>query len=149
MITMKYREVFAATLISAVLLQVALAAGADQSLSLLNQLHAQLEKIHETSAQTTKGDIQRPDLAPLIGVDRRQLALVLGKPDFCATPETETCDRSTRWAYLFYPFQPPTVRTTSPGTVEVKISPGWGRWAVEVDFSKNGVVDAASWVKQE
>jgi hypothetical protein len=104
---MKYREFFAATLISAMPLQVALAAEADQSLSLLKQLHAQLEKIHGSSAQTPKGDIQRPDLASLIGVDRRQLALVLGKPDFCATPETEICDRSTRWAYFFYSFQPP------------------------------------------
>jgi len=146
---MKYREFIAATLISAAPLQVALAAGADQSQSLLKQLHAQLEQIHGSSAQTTKGDIQRPDLAPLIGVDRRQLGLVLGKPDFCATPETDICDRSRRWAYFFYRFQPPTVRTTSPGTVEVKISPGWGRWAVEVGFSENGVVDTASWVKQE
>jgi hypothetical protein len=149
MITMKYRELLAATLISAVPLQMALAAGADQSLSLLKQLHVQLEKIHASSAQTPKGDIQRPDLAPLIGVDRRQLALVLGKPDFCATPETEICDRSTRWTYFFYLFQSPSVRTTLPGTVEVKISPGWGGWGVEVGFSKNGVVDTASWVKQE
>jgi|SRR5580658_4781586 hypothetical protein len=149
MITVKYREFFAATLISAVPLQVALAAGADQSLSLLKQLHAQLESIHGTSAHTPKGDIQRPNLAALIGVDRRQLALVLGKPDFCATPETEICDRSTRWAYFFYPFQSPSVRTTLPGTVEVKISPGWGGWAIEVGFSRNGVVDTASWVKQE
>jgi len=146
---MKYREFLAATLISAVPLHVALAAGADQSLGLLNQLHAQLERIHGTSAQTSPGEIQRPDLAPLIGADRRQLALVLGKPDFCATPETETCDRSTRWTYFFYHFQPPSVRTTLPGTVEVKISPGWGGWAVELRFSKNGVVDTASWVRQK
>jgi hypothetical protein len=149
MITMKYREFLAATLISAVPLQVALAAGADQSLSLLKQLHAQLEKTHWSSAQTPRGDTPRPDLAPLIGVDRRQLALGFGKPDFCATPGTEICDRSTRWSYFFYPFQSPSVRTALPGTVEVKISPGWGGWAVEVGFSKNGVVDVASWVKQE
>jgi len=148
-ITVKYREFFPAALISVVPFQMTWAAEADQSLGLLKQLHVQLEKAHGSSEHRPKSDIRRPDLSLLRGVNRRQLALILGKPDFCVTPETEICDGAMRWAYFFHPFQPPSLHATLPGTTEVKISPGWGGWALEVGASRNDVVDTASWVKQE
>ncbi len=50
---------------------------------------------------------------------------------------------------FFYQFQPGSVRVASPGMLEVTIPHGWGQWAMEIHFSKNDIVDAASWVKQE
>lgn len=146
---MRCREFFIAALISISSLQVTLAAAADQRLSLLRQLHAQLKQIHTSSAQKPEGDLRRSDLTPLIGAHRQQLTSILGKPDFCVMPASEICSQSKHWAYFFYRFKPWSVQAISPGTVAVTINPGWGSWAVEVDFSKQGIVDAASWVKQE
>jgi hypothetical protein len=89
--------------------------------------------------------LRRPDLTPLVGLDRTQLASALGAPDYCDPPNEHQCRLSAHWAYFFYPWQPSS-HEASPGMTEVRIP--MGGWAVEINFSKEGVAMAASWVEQ-
>lgn len=144
---MKHVVLPVVALLVAASLQPASAGKAEPGRELLQRLHVQLEQIHSSSMQRTPLNPQRPDLTPLGGVHRSQLASILGPPDFCATPDTDVCNQSRRWSYFFYRSQPPISRIVSPTTVEVMV-PAGGGWAMEVTFSKQGVVEAASWVPQ-
>lgn len=109
---------------------------------LLKQLHAQ----HDQMQSNPKGPpLRRPDLTPLVGLDRTQLGSALGAPDYCDPPNEHECSLSAHWAYFFYPWQPSS-HALSAGITEVTIP--IGGWAVEVNFSKEGAVIAASWVEQ-
>jgi hypothetical protein len=110
----------------------------------LQRLRTELVHIRTTAAIESSG-LQRPDLTPLVGLRRTQIAGTLGAPDFCRPPSDNACGDSMHWAYFFYRSQP-TSRAVPGGMTEVMIP--MGGWAVEVDFSDQGVVTAASWVQQ-
>jgi hypothetical protein len=112
---------------------------------LLGQLHAERDEIRSNPRSSTV-EPTRPDLSPLIGLDRDQLASGLGAPDFCVPPSEHTCRLSPHWAYFFYRWEP-SAREASSGMMEVRI-PLRG-WAVELDLSKDGVVNRAAWAKQQ
>jgi len=143
---MKYRAfiLLIGTLVVAVpRLQVA-ASAADQGEELLVRLHAELEGVRWTAASESAG-VQRPELTPLMGLQRSQLARTLGAPDWCRPPSDSACSDSRHWAYFFYGSQP-SARPAGDGMIEVTIP--MGGWAVEVDFSNQSLVTAASWMQQ-
>ena len=112
--------------------------------ALLNHLHAELEHIRAPVTSESAG-LQRPVLTPLVGLPRSQLAERLGAPDWCRPPSDNACRDSRHWAYFFYHWQPSS-HAAAGGEAEVTIPTGG--WAVEVDFSSQGVVTAASWVQE-
>jgi hypothetical protein len=125
--------------------QVVLTMGRQQ-LALLGQLRQ--EWLDERSAAS--GDrraLRRPDPSPLVGVLRAAVTSRLGRPDLCL-PIPNSCGDARHWTYFFYRRQPPAFRSAGSGITEVKISAGGG-WALELQFSKNGAIEKASWVKQE
>jgi len=116
----------------------------EQRQKLLKQLHAEREQI-ESNAHNA-GQVPRPDLTPLVGLARDRLAASLGAPDYCDSPQDNSCRLSSHWAYFFYPWKP-SARKSSPGTMEVWIP--MGGWAVELKISADGVLNNASWVKEQ
>jgi hypothetical protein len=117
----------------------------EQRQELLKRLHAEREEV-KSNPHSVAEQAARPDLTPLVGLDRNHLASSLGAPDYCDPPQQKICSLSSHWAYFFYPWEP-TARESSPGKMEVRIP--MGGWAVEVDFSNDGVVNKASWVKEQ
>jgi hypothetical protein len=122
----------------------AAAIAADQVKEFLLSLHAQLERVRSTAAPQAT-DLQRPELTDLVGLQRSQLARMLGAPDWCRPPSDNGCSDSRHWAYFFYRWQPSS-HAAADGMTEVTMP--LGGWAVEVDFSNQGLVTAASWVQQ-
>jgi hypothetical protein len=113
--------------------------------ALLKQLHQEREEIR-SNAHSTADQAARPDLTPLVGLGRDHLASSLGAPDYCDPPNEKACKLSSHWAYFFYACEP-SARQSASGLTEVRVP--LGGWAVEVNFSENGVVSNAAWVKQQ
>jgi hypothetical protein len=135
---MNHRSILTVALLGTLPLQ----ANASDPTGERQELHAQHEQSQSNRGSTT---LRRPDLMPLVGLDRTQLASAIGAPDYCDPPNEHECRLSAHWAYFFYPWQP-SAHQTSPGMMEVRIP--MGGWAVEVNLSKDGAVTAASWVEQ-
>jgi hypothetical protein len=119
-------------------------AAASAAEQLLLRLHAQLGQIRSTPSLGS-APLQRPQLTPLLGARRSELARSLGAPDWCRPPSDDACSHSRHWTYFFYRWQPSS-RAASEGITEVTM-PTAG-WAVEVDFTGQSLVAAASWVQQ-
>jgi len=141
---MNHGRILVITLLGTLPLQATAAEAIQRPQELLNRLHAAHDEIR-SNPQSSTGQLTRPDLTPLIGLDRDQLASGLGMPDFCAPPSEHGCTLATRWTYFFYRWEP-SAREASPGMTEVQV-PMRG-WAVEVNFSKDGVVHKAAWVNE-
>jgi len=142
---MNHGRILVIALLGTIPLQADAAEPTQHLQALLAQLHAERDEVR-SNPQSSTGQLTRRDLRPLIGLARDQLASGLGVPDFCAPPSEHTCRLSTHWAYFFYRWKP-SAREASPGMMEVQI-PMRG-WAVEVNFSKDGVVNQAAWVKEQ
>jgi hypothetical protein len=139
---MNYRSILTVALLGTLPLQANASDASPERQELLKRLHAQHDQMQSNRRSTP---LRRPDLTPLVGLDRTQLASTLGAPDYCDLPNEHECRLSLHWAYFFYPWQP-SAHQTSAGITEVRIP--MGGWAVEVNFSKEGAVIAASWVEQ-
>jgi hypothetical protein len=116
--------------------------------ALLAQLHQQLQQMRSMSGAQSAG-LTRSNLAPLVGLERKQIASALGEPDFCLPQggQGRQCRHSARWAYFFFQHETAS-RETSGGMTEITLPP-LGGWAMELHFAGNGTVENAQWVKQE
>jgi hypothetical protein len=97
-------------------------AAADAPSKVLKQLRAELREFRLGGPQHTADRLPRPDLAPLVGKTREQIAAALGTAGFLSAG--------------------------SSGTVEVRVPIATG-WALEMRFTPSGSVQSASWAKQE
>jgi hypothetical protein len=111
---------------------------------LLSRLHSQLALVHSSKRKAPPGT-DKIDLAPLIGVKRRDLVSALGAPDFCESPDADGCGHAKHWNYFFFHYHPPGARSTPSGSV-IMLPPTEGL-VLEVGFSKHSKVKAIAWAK--